>query len=69
VNWGFEDPEADKPRKKQRIDGHDSDTSDAFGDYEIVELNGDSEDDEEDFYTGEDPYLFITNSERGFNSD
>jgi hypothetical protein len=63
----FEDPEADKPRKKQRIDGHDSDNSDAFGDYEITEFASDSEDNEEDLYAGEDPY-FISDSERDFDS-
>jgi hypothetical protein len=45
----FEDPETDRPRKKQGLEVHDSDTSKASGDYEIVDPTGDSEDDEEDF--------------------
>jgi hypothetical protein len=46
----FEDPEVDRPRKKLKIDGYDSNTSDASGDYEIVDLVEDIEDGEEDFY-------------------
>jgi hypothetical protein len=65
----FEDPKAVKPRKKQRIEGHNSDISDVSGDYEIVDLTGDSEDDKEDFYVGEDPFLFITDPERYFDAD
>jgi hypothetical protein len=65
----FEDPEADRPRKKLRADGYDSDTSDAFADYEIVDLAKDTEDEEENLYAGEDPYFFITESKRDSNSE
>jgi hypothetical protein len=65
----FKDPEADKPRKKQRIEGNDSDTSDAFGNYEIVDLTGNSEDEEEDLYAGKDPYMFIRDLTRDSGSD
>jgi hypothetical protein len=65
----FEDSEIDKPRKKQRLEGQNSDPNDVFGDFEIVNLTRDSEDDEEDLYAGEDPYLFIRDSERDFDSD
>jgi hypothetical protein len=65
----FEDPEADKPRKKPRLEGHDSDTSDASGDYEIVDLIEDTEDDEEDLCVEKDPYLFITDSKRDSDSE
>jgi hypothetical protein len=63
----FEDPEADRPRKKLKIDGYDSDTSDASGDYEIVDPIKDIEDKEENFYVGEDPY--VTSSESEGDSD
>jgi hypothetical protein len=59
----FEDHEADRPKKKQRGDGHNSDISDAFGDFEIVDLIKDTED-EKDLYAGEDSYLFIKVGER-----
>jgi hypothetical protein len=59
----YEGPEANKLRKKQRIDGYNNDTSDASGDFSIVDLIDDSEEDEEDLYEGEDPYLFIIDSE------
>jgi hypothetical protein len=60
----YEEPEADRPRKKPRGDGHDNDTSDASGNFEIVDLAEDTEDEEEELYAGEDPYLFITESEK-----
>jgi hypothetical protein len=65
----FVDPEADRPRKKPRVDGHDNDTSDAYGDYEIVYLIEDTEDEEDDLSAGEDPYLFIIESERDSDSE
>jgi hypothetical protein len=46
----FEDPETDKLKKKQRLEGYNSDTSDASGDFEIIDLIEDTEDDEEDLY-------------------
>jgi hypothetical protein len=52
----FEDLEADKPRKKQRLEGNNSDTSDPSGDFEIIDL---TEDDEEDLYEAEDPCLLL----------
>jgi hypothetical protein len=42
----FEDPDANKPRKKQRLDGYNSDTSDASRDFELIYLSEDSEDEE-----------------------
>jgi hypothetical protein len=65
----FENPEAYKPRKKWRIEGDNSDISDAFGDSEIIDLIEDIDDDEKDLCVGEDPYLFISNSERDSDSD
>jgi hypothetical protein len=65
----FEDLEAEKPKKKQMIEDYNSDTSDASGDFEIVDLIGESEYDEEDFYDGEDPYLFIRDSKIDCYSD
>jgi hypothetical protein len=62
----FEDPEADRRRKKTRAKSHDSDTSDASNDYEIVDP---AEDKEKNLYAREDPYLFITESERDFDSE
>jgi hypothetical protein len=59
----FEDPEADKPRKKQRIEGYNSDTSDASRDFEIMDLTEDFEDIKEDLNEGKDPYMFIRDSE------
>jgi hypothetical protein len=56
-------------RKKLRLEGHDSDISDASGNYDIVDLTGDYADYEEDFYTGKDPYLFIRDSERDSDSN
>jgi hypothetical protein len=60
----FEDPETDKPRKQLKIDGYDSDAS---GDYEIVDPVEDIEDEEEDFYAGEDSYVTSSESEGDFD--
>jgi hypothetical protein len=65
----FEDPVANKPGKKQRLEGNNNDTNDASGNFEIIDLTEDSEGDEEDFYTGEDPYFFISYSEIESDSD
>jgi hypothetical protein len=65
----FEDPAADRPRKKLKIDGYNSDTSDASGDYEIVDLVEDIEDEEEDFYDRGDPCMTSSESEGDFDSD
>jgi hypothetical protein len=54
-----EDPEVDKPRKKLRIEGYNNDTSDASGNFEIMDLNEDFEDEEADLYEGEDPHFFV----------
>jgi hypothetical protein len=64
----FEDIKVDRPRKKQRGDSYESDTSDASGDFEIADLTEDTEV-EEDLYAGEDPYLFITKLERDSDLD
>jgi hypothetical protein len=47
----------------QRIEGYNSDTNDASGDFEIVDLTEDPEEEEEDIYKGENPHLFIRDSE------
>jgi hypothetical protein len=54
----FEEPEANRPRKKMRIENFNSDTSNASGDFEIIDLIKDSEKEEENPYKGEDPYLY-----------
>jgi hypothetical protein len=55
--------------KKLKIDGSDSDTSDASGDYEIVDPVEDIEDEEEDFYARGDPYVTSSESEGDSDSD
>jgi hypothetical protein len=51
-----------RPRNKRRTDGYDSDTSDASGDYEIVDPAQDIENMEEDPYAGEDSPMISTES-------